>query len=148
VVSSGGSVEEKGNVDERNEILKVLGDVGKRGCLSGKVLEELSLEFGERFWRALRAVAERRVKKYVFEPSGRRLWVVVGRRQDYLIISDFYCSCEDFYLNVVVRRKTFMCYHLLAKRLAEALKVYETYMLSDEEFEPLVEEWKSLEREC
>lgn len=127
--------------------MEVLEKIRNNGSISGRELEELVGKFGERFWRALRAVAERRVKKYVFNPSKRVFWVVVGRRRDYLVISDFYCSCDDFYLNVVIRRNAFMCYHLLAKQLAEALTIYDTYAVSDREYEPLIREWKEIERE-
>lgn len=127
--------------------LEVLEKVKKNRCISGRELEELAEKFGERFWKALRAVVERRVKKYVFNPSKRILWVVVGKRRDYLIISNFYCSCDDFYLNVVIRKNAPMCYHLLSKQLAEALSIYDTYFVSDDEYEPLIEEWKGIERE-
>lgn len=127
--------------------LDALEKVRRNKCISGEELEALAEELGERFWRALKAVAERKVKKYVFDPSRRVFWVVVGRKKDYLVISNFYCSCEDFYLNVVIRKSTFTCYHLLAKQLAEALEVYDVYVVSDEEYEPLIREWKEIERE-
>lgn len=127
--------------------LDALEKVRRRKCISGSELETLAEELGERFWRALKAVAERRVKKYLFNPSRRVFWVVVGRKRDYLVFSNFYCSCDDFYLNVIIRKNTFMCYHLLAKQLAEALGVYDVYVVSDEEYEPLIREWKEIERE-
>ncbi|MEM2467435.1 MAG: hypothetical protein QW225_02615 [Candidatus Jordarchaeales archaeon] len=127
--------------------LEALEKIRRNGSISGRELEELAGKLGERFWKALRTVTERRVKKYVFTPSKRVLWVVIGKRRDYLVISNFYCSCDDFYLNVVVRRNAFMCYHLLAKQLAEALATYDTYVVSDEEYEPLIREWKEIERE-
>lgn len=127
--------------------MEALERIKKNGYISGRELEELAGKLGERFWRALRTVTERRVKKYVFNPSRRILWIVVGRRRDYLVISNFYCNCDDFYLNVVIRRNAFMCYHLLAKQLAEALSIYDTYVVSDEEYEPLIREWKEIERE-
>ncbi|HDN74245.1 MAG TPA: hypothetical protein ENG16_04395, partial [Archaeoglobus sp.] len=93
-------------------------------CITGEALEQLAVNFGERLWKALRAITERKVTKYIFKPSNKQIWVVSGKNRDYLIISDFYCSCDDFYINVVIRKKSKFCYHVLAKRLAEALNLY------------------------
>ncbi len=94
--------------------------------------------------RALEAVLERRVKKYVLKPSGRVYWVVVGRHRDYWVIPGRYCSCDDFYINVVARGEAEGCYHLKAQRLAEQTGKYEVYELSDSEAEPLIEEWRGV----
>ncbi|PCN50195.1 metal-binding protein [Candidatus Geothermarchaeota archaeon ex4572_27] len=92
--------------------------------------------------RALEALAELRVKKYVLRPSGRVYWVVVGRHRDYWVIPGRYCSCDDFYINVVARGEAEGCYHLKAQRLAEQTGRYEVFEVSDEEAEPLIEEWR------
>jgi predicted nucleic acid-binding Zn finger protein len=52
--------------------------------------------------RLLRPLKENRVKKYTFKPSGRVVWVVVGKERDYLIMPDAeFCSCDDFYFRVI-----------------------------------------------
>jgi predicted nucleic acid-binding Zn finger protein len=101
-------------------------------------------EFDERFWRALQNVLERGVKKYIFVPSNRTAWIVVGNKRDYLIISDLYCSCEDFYLNVVVRKTAKMCYHLLSKVLATTFEDYEQITVEDDRYEQLMNDWKRI----
>jgi predicted nucleic acid-binding Zn finger protein len=83
-----------------------LKNILRNKAISGKELEELATKYGERFWRALKIVAEHRVKQYVFEPSLRTMWIVVGKEKDYLVLSDFYCSCKDFYLMQLLDRKT------------------------------------------
>ncbi len=101
-------------------------------------------EFDERFWKALQTVLERGIKKYTFVPSNRIAWIVVGKKRDYLIISDLYCSCEDFYLNVVVRKSAKMCYHLLSKVLANIFEDYEKITVEDERYDQLMKDWKQI----
>jgi len=110
--------------------------------ITGKALEALASTYEERFWRALKIVSERGVKQYVFEPSKRTLWIVVGKEKDYLVLSDFYCSCKDFYLNAVIRQKNQLCYHLLAKIIGKALNVYEKLKVPDSQFPELMDEWR------
>ncbi|NVM29165.1 MAG: hypothetical protein HWN65_10010 [Candidatus Helarchaeota archaeon] len=98
--------------------------------------------FNDRFWRALRNTLNNGVKKYVFKPSNRIVWIVIGNRKDYLIISNLYCNCEDFYVKVVIKKAARMCYHLLSKVLAENLNYYEKFTVEDERYDELMEEWK------
>ena len=73
--------------------------------LSGKNLNELYELFGQRFTKALDALEENRVKKYVFKPSGRTVWIVIGRERDYLIMPEAeFCMCDDFYFRVLDRK--------------------------------------------
>jgi predicted nucleic acid-binding Zn finger protein len=89
-------------------------------------------------------VERRRVKRYVFEPSGRVVWVVVGRESEYQVLPESgYCDCSDFYFRVV-DGEAGLCYHLMAQRLAEALVEYEEIREEDEFYEPLMEEWRRL----
>ncbi|UCF44909.1 MAG: hypothetical protein JSW44_03855 [Candidatus Bathyarchaeota archaeon] len=110
--------------------------------LSGKSLTELYELFGQRFAKALNALKENRVKKYVFKPSGRTVWIVIGRERDYLIISEAeFCMCDDFYFRVL-DRKIHLCYHLIAQKIARTLGWYETLEENDKLFESLMNEWK------
>ena len=120
-----------------------LTNILKNKSISGKDLEDLSIKFGERFWKSLRLVAERRVKQYIFTPSKRTMWIVVGKEKDYLILSDFYCSCKDFYLNSIIRQKSDFCYHLLGKILSKALNIYEHFEVQDSQFLKFMNEWKT-----
>jgi len=96
---------------------------------------------GERFQKASKAVSEGRVKKYVFKQSGRAYWIVVGRRRDYLVLPGRFCTCDDFFINVVARSKVKSCYHLLAQEMAERQGRYEVYEVDDDEGERLLDEW-------
>ncbi len=105
-------------------------------------LDKLSAAFGQRFTKALNAVEDKRVKKYVFKPSNRVVWIVVGKGRDYLIMpaADF-CTCDDFYFRVM-DRQVHLCYHLIAQKLAETLESYVSYEENDELYDALMNEWK------
>ena len=109
--------------------------------------ERLRTALGERFDKAWRLVEERRVKKYVFDPSGRIVWIVVGRKSEYQVLPESgYCDCSDFYFRVV-DGEAGLCYHLMGQRLAEALDSYDDTWESDEFYEQLMMEWRYLSAE-
>ncbi|MEM3040731.1 MAG: hypothetical protein QXG97_01730 [Nitrososphaerota archaeon] len=115
-----------------------------QGKITGERLTRLSSVFGSRFEKAWEALKEERVKKYVFKPSGRVVWIVVGRERDYLVMpaADF-CSCDDFYYHVM-DRKVHLCYHLIAQKLAECLGWYDKIEETDELYEVLMKEWREV----
>jgi predicted nucleic acid-binding Zn finger protein len=126
------------------EITNALKEVQHHHKISGSALVTLNRLCGERFWKALQAVANDLVKKYVFEPSGREAWIVVGKSREYPVFSELYCDCEDFYINVIVKRRADVCYHILAKSLAEALEVFSEVRVDDMSYETLRAEWETL----
>jgi predicted nucleic acid-binding Zn finger protein len=66
----------------------------------------------------------------------------VGREKEYFMIPRFYCQCDDFYIRVVIKKETDLCYHLLAQSIAETLGKFETFEVSDNDFIRLNNEWK------
>lgn len=102
----------------------------------------LSRAFGQRFAKAWEALKGKRIKKYVFMPSSRIVWIVVGKERDYLVMPavDF-CSCDDFYFRVM-DKEIHLCYHLIAQKMADALKWYDLFEEDDELYNFLMEEWK------
>ncbi|MCS7114316.1 MAG: hypothetical protein RMJ15_07505 [Nitrososphaerota archaeon] len=132
------------NEDTENDILNAICKRAKaEGKLTGENLTNLYEAFGQRFTKAFEAIKENRVKKYVFKPSGRVVWVVVGREHDYLIMPDAeFCTCDDFYFRVL-DRKVHLCYHLIAHKIAKILGWYETIEESDELYDSLMNEWKN-----
>jgi predicted nucleic acid-binding Zn finger protein len=126
-------------IDALNAICR---EAKAEGKLSGKNLTQLYDLFGQRFTKALSALKENRVKKYVFKPSNRTVWIVIGRERDYLIMSEAeFCMCDDFYFRVL-DRKIHLCYHLIAQKIARNLGWYETIKEDDKLYEPLMSEWK------
>jgi predicted nucleic acid-binding Zn finger protein len=130
---------ESSELDQLNAICK---QAKKDNKLSGKNLTDLFDLFGQRFTKALEALKENRVKKYVFKPSNRIVWIVVGKEREYLIMAEAeFCTCDDFYFRVL-DRKVHLCYHLIAQKIANNLCWYEVVDESDELYPSLMAEWK------
>jgi len=129
--------------DSEIDILDVVCKEAKaEGKLTGKNLTKLYETFGQRFIKAFEALKENRVKKYVFKPSGKTIWIVVGKERDYLIMPEAeFCTCDDFYFRVL-DKQVHLCYHLIAQKLAKNLKWYETIEDHDEIYDSLMAEWK------
>jgi len=105
---------------------------------------EFSRLYGYRFNNAWAALKENRVKKYVFKPSSRVLWVVVGKGREYLIYPEAgFCSCDDFYFGVIDGRVV-LCYHLIARKLAEVLGCFDVVEEDDRLYMSLMEEWREV----
>ncbi len=111
--------------------------------LDAKSLDELRTKFGDKVERALKVLEDGHVKKYTFKPSKREVWIVVGRTRDYQVIPRLYCMCDDFYLNVVIRRSDPLCYHMLAQILAETTHKFDEISESDEKYALFMHEWAS-----
>jgi len=111
-------------VTEERVLISVLNSIKEKGSLSDEIRDELSKVFGTRLENAVKAVEEGKVRRVTFTPSRRAVWIVSGKERDYLLLSAAgYCSCEDFYFRVISHEE-FLCYHLLAQRLAGALGKY------------------------
>lgn len=131
--------------ESESEVLNAICKEAKvDGKLTGKSLTRLYEAFGQRFAKAFEAIKENRVKKYTFIPSGRVVWIVVGKERDYLIMPDAeFCTCDDFYFRVL-DKKVHLCYHLIAQKIAKILGWYAPMEERDELYESLMREWKKL----
>lgn len=104
--------------------------------------QRLRNTFGDRFDKAWKLVTERRIKKYIFRPSMKTIWIAIGQNAEYLIYSNAsYCSCSDFYFRVLDHEKAY-CYHLLAQKIAEAINNYDIVEEEDEIYPVLLNIWK------
>jgi predicted nucleic acid-binding Zn finger protein len=127
---------------ETDLLILVCKEARAEGRLTGKSLTRLYEVFGQRFTRAFEALNEGRVKKYVFKPSGRVVWIVVGKERDYLLMPKVeFCTCDDFYFRVL-DKKIHLCYHLIAQKLAKNLDWFELIKEHDELHDSLMSEWK------
>ncbi len=127
---------------EHQLLEQVIRDLGVKKEISRQNWQRLRDVFGNRFTNAWRLVTENRVKKYVFRPSGRTLWIAIGNSAEYMIYSHAgYCSCSDFYFRVLDDEKAY-CYHLLAQKLAEALDYFDLIEEDDEAYDQLTAIWK------
>jgi len=133
-----------GEEKETKILDKILENVKRNGKITGEDIGKLYSLFGKRFLKAWRAVREGQVKKYVFNPSKRVVWIVVGKNRDYLIFpAAEFCTCDDFYFRVM-DHEIHLCYHLIAQKLAEALGWFDQIDESDELYETLMNEWKNV----
>lgn len=132
-------MDEDSEIDALNAICK---EAKTEGKLTGKNLTRLYEIFGHRFTKAFEALKENRVKKYAFKPSGRIVWIVVGKERDYLIMPEAeFCSCDDYYFRVM-DREAHLCYHLMAQKIANILSWYENIEEHDGLYDSLMNEWK------
>ena len=131
------------SLQEALTLEQVLRDLRISREISRQSWQRLRNTFGDRFDKAWKLVTENRVKKYIFKPSGRSLWVAIGNNAEYLIYSHAgYCSCSDFYFRVLDNEQAY-CYHLLAQKLAEALNHFDLVEEDDEAYDQLLEIWKT-----
>jgi predicted nucleic acid-binding Zn finger protein len=85
---------------------------------------------------------KRGITKYIYEPSNRIVWTAMGTNQEHLIYPKLFCSCQDFYKNVVVKKKRNYCKHILAQIISEGLKNYKEVKLEESKFKELVKDLK------
>jgi predicted nucleic acid-binding Zn finger protein len=130
------------NESELDKLNAICREAKAAGKLSGNNLTDLYEIFGQRFTKALDALKENRVKKYIFQPSQRVVWIVIGKERDYLIMPEAeFCPCDDFYFRVL-DKKAHMCYHLLAQKIAQNLGWFENIETDDCNYGMLMNEWK------
>jgi predicted nucleic acid-binding Zn finger protein len=123
---------------------KVCSEAKTKKKLTDEQLAQLSEAFGSQFTKAWETIEEKRVKKYVFSPSGRVVWIGVGREREYQIMpAAGFCSCDDFYFRVM-DREAHICYHLIAQKIADALEEYDLIEEEDGLYDCLMEEWKKV----
>lgn len=131
------------SLQEHLAMEQVLRDLRISKEISRHNWQRLRNVFSERFEKAWNLVIDNRVKKYVFRPSGRSLWIAIGQSAEYLIYSNAsYCSCNDFYFRVLDHEKAY-CYHLIAQKIAEALDHYDLIEEDDEAYSTLLDIWKN-----
>ena len=130
-------------LQEQRVLQKVIRELRTDKELSRPNWQMLRSVFGKRFFQAWDLVVKRRIKKYIFRPSEREVWIAIGNSGEYLIYPHAgYCSCSDFYFRVLDEEVAF-CYHLLAQKLAEALEYYESILEEDEFYRELMDIWKA-----
>lgn len=131
-----------------SQVLQELNKIGKlalqyREDLSNpKLFLALDRKFQGSYEKVFELLHNHSIKKYVFQPSGKIVWIVTGRERDYLIYPESpYCHCTNFYIHVI-NGQAKVCTHLVAQRIAQVLNMYTVVEESDKIFNSLMEEWK------
>ncbi|HDN17928.1 hypothetical protein B6U74_00455 [Candidatus Bathyarchaeota archaeon ex4484_205] len=128
-------VESTQKLDEVVELIKL------KQKLDAKELESYRKIFGERLDKAIESVKKKRVKKYVFKPSGIVRWIVVGKHKEHIILPEIrFCTCEDSFRQMLDGKRP-LCYHLIAQKIAEAIGKYEVIEEKDEMYRFLSIDW-------
>ncbi|MFX0008575.1 MAG: hypothetical protein ACFFA7_15800 [Promethearchaeota archaeon] len=87
-------------------------------------------------------VLKRGIIKYIYKPSNRIVWAAKGENQEHMIYPKLYCSCQDFYKNVVIKQKREFCKHIIAQIISEAFKKYKIIIMKDDEFKEFLSNLK------
>jgi predicted nucleic acid-binding Zn finger protein len=85
-------------------------------------------------------VLDRGITKYIYKPSNRIVWTALGTEREYIIYPKLFCSCIDFYKEVVIKKSRKFCKHLIAQIISESLNSYNETELEDNEFKIRLEE--------
>ena len=111
------------------------------GRLPGSDLLKLYTIFDQRLIRALEVVHTEKVTVHTFEPSGRKVWTVEGEKGEYLVFPKAkFCSCQDFYFQVVKKMKVHLCYHLIAQKMASVLNQFIKKEHPDDEYDEFLKQ--------
>ena len=77
------------------------------------------------------------VKQMLFLPSGKKLWIVVGRDNEYWTDPELrFCSCNDFYFNTLSQGQD--CYHLKSVIKAIEQRAFTIIEFDDSEYMDLL----------
>ena len=73
------------------------------------------------------------VKQMLFLPSGKKLWVVIGRDNEYWTDPELgFCSCKDFYFTTLSGGQD--CYHLKSVRKTIQQKGFTAIEFDDNDY--------------
>lgn len=118
-----------------------------RQALPSELRERLGKILGERFTNGLELADTRKVRRYDFHPSGRTVWVVQGRKNEYQVIPEIpFCYCDDYYFRVMEKKRG-LCYHIIAQRIAEALEHYDKCVKRDSEYSNITNRWRVVDKQ-
>ena len=73
------------------------------------------------------------VKQMLFLPSGKKLWVVIGRDNEYWTDPELgFCSCKDFYFTTLSGGQD--CYHLKSVRKTIQQRAFTAIEFNDSDY--------------
>lgn len=113
--------------------------IRNKGMINFDVINFLNYNFSGKSERVLEVIRRGIIKK-VAKSTGRILWMAKGKESNHLIYPKLYCSCQDFYKNVVIKKKKPFCKHILAQVIVEILNDYQTECCEEKELDYIIEE--------
>lgn len=122
-------------------LLKIFEKVKQKQVIDDDFISFLELVFPDKSSDVMETL-KRGITKYNYKPSKRVVWTAMGKNQEHLIHPKLYCSCQDYYKNVVVNRNREFCKHIIAQIISEALQNFKETTLHDKEFKELISDLK------
>jgi len=113
--------------------------VKTKNSIDKTIINYLDINFSNKS-SSIIEVLDRGITKYIYKPSNRILWTALGTEREYIIYPKLFCSCIDFYKEVVVKKSRSYCKHLIAYEISKSLNNYHTIELEDNEFTIRLEE--------
>ncbi len=101
-----------------------------------KEMSELEEEELLRDQRILEILLSKRI--YRIKYGELSFYVYRSGREDYVIIPRIMCTCPDFIMNVIMRRKRSSCIHLRALEIAIKKNYFREIVLDKEKFEKVL----------
>lgn len=114
----------------------------KKGVIDDELINFIDTIFPNKADKVL-DVIKKGITKYTYKPSNRVVWLALGENREYLIYPKLYCSCLNFYREVVINQSIGYCKHLITQVICEALNKYKKVELKDKEFEDLINNLES-----
>lgn len=122
-------------------LLKIFEKARKKQLIDEDFISFLELIFPDKSSDVMETL-KRGITKYIYKPSNRIVWTAMGRNQEHLVYPKLFCSCQDYYKNVVVNKIREFCKHIIAQVISEALHNFKETTLNDKEFKELVGDLK------
>jgi predicted nucleic acid-binding Zn finger protein len=122
-------------------LLKIFEKARKKQLIDEDFISFLELIFPDKSSDVMETL-KRGITKYIYKPSNRVVWTAMGRNQEHLVYPKLFCSCQDYYKNVVVNKIREFCKHIIAQVISEALHNFKETTLNDKEFKELVGDLK------
>ena len=122
-------------------LLKIFEKARKKQLIDEDFINFLELIFPDKSSDVMETL-KRGITKYIYKPSNRVVWTAMGRNQEHLVYPKLFCSCQDYYKNVVVNKIREFCKHIIAQVISEALHNFKETTLNDKEFKELVGDLK------
>jgi predicted nucleic acid-binding Zn finger protein len=122
-------------------LLEIFEKVREKQLIDEEFLTFLEAHFPDKSALVIE-VLKRGITKYLLHPSNRIVWTARGVNQEHMIYPNLYCSCQDFYKSVVIKRKKDCCKHIIAQIISEALNSYKKVKLEDTKFLELLKNFK------
>ncbi|MBD3351362.1 MAG: hypothetical protein GF364_07725 [Candidatus Lokiarchaeota archaeon] len=132
-------------MDKLKSLEKIIARLDQQKILTPEITESIIQIVSEKkFFSAMEKITLNQVNLFVFKPSNRQVWTVMGEEKRYLLYPKIYCSCMDFYLKGIIKKRKYICKHLLAQMIFKHIDKDKLsnveIVLHDTEFNTLLKE--------